>query len=191
MKTYLYPLCALALALSQLSHGAPLLPVVAPQANSKQLVIGKYLTILTIALAAAILNLVAMGLTFSRLAGSLPGAGPDTFSVDLGGISAMLALLLPLGALFSAASLALSAFARTYKEGMHYLTPLAVVVTPLAMVASLPDVRLDAGLALVPVTGSILLFRDILLGKHAVDRSRDSNLGVRISNNVGCSRRNA
>jgi len=43
MKTFLYPLCALALTLSQLSHGAPELPAVAPQANSKQLIIGKYL----------------------------------------------------------------------------------------------------------------------------------------------------
>ncbi len=138
--------------------------LVAPVGRA-ELVLGKYLTILTVSLSAAVLNLAAMGLTFSRLAGILPGAGPETFRVDAGGIAAMLLLLLPLGALFSAASLALSAFARTYKEGMHYLTPLAVVVTPLAMVASLPDVRLDVGLALLPVTGSILLFRDLLLGQ--------------------------
>ncbi|MBT7300096.1 MAG: hypothetical protein HN849_11310, partial [Victivallales bacterium] len=43
MKMFLYPLCALALTLSHLSPGAPELPAVTPQANSKQPVIGKYL----------------------------------------------------------------------------------------------------------------------------------------------------
>jgi len=43
MKAYLYSLCALALALSHLSFGAPQLPAVAPQTNSKQPIIGKYL----------------------------------------------------------------------------------------------------------------------------------------------------
>jgi len=43
MKTYLYSLCALALTLSQLSLGAPQLPTVAAQADSKQPIIGKYL----------------------------------------------------------------------------------------------------------------------------------------------------
>jgi sodium transport system permease protein len=138
--------------------------LVAPVGRA-EIVMGKYLTILTVALAAAMLNLVAMGLTVSQLGSSLSGAGGQSFDLGFGPIAAMLLLLVPLGALFSAASLALSAFARSYKEGMHYLTPLAVVVMPLALVSSLPDVRLDIGLALLPVTGSVLVFRDLLIGK--------------------------
>jgi sodium transport system permease protein len=141
--------------------------LVAPVGRA-EIVIGKYLTVLTVSLGAAALNLVAMGLTFSTLAGMMARSGSGSFDIGFGTLAAMVALLVPLAALFSAASLALSAFARSYKEGMHYLTPLAVVVTPLALVAALPDMELDAGLALMPVTGSVLHFRDLLLGRASL-----------------------
>jgi sodium transport system permease protein len=77
----------------------------------------------------------------------------------------ILALLAPLSALFSAVSLALSTLARSVKEGQHYLTPLFLVVMPLAMVVILPNVPLTPALAPVPVTNAVLFFRDLLLGK--------------------------
>jgi len=135
--------------------------------DRSQLVLGKYLAVVTVAIGAAVLNLAAMALTFSQLALALPGAnGSQGMQIGAGQIGAMLLLLVPLCALFGAGALALSAFARSYKEGLHYLTPLAALVTPLAVVASLPAIDLDVGLALVPVTGTVLLFRDLLLG-HA------------------------
>ena len=134
--------------------------------NRSELVIGKYLAVVTVAIGAATLNLVAMALTFSQLFLGVPGAVATAgTAIGPGQVAAMLVLLVPLCALFGAAALALSTFARSYKEGLHYLTPLAALVTPLAIVAALPAIQLDPGLAMVPVTGTVLLFRDLLLGR--------------------------
>lgn len=130
-----------------------------------ELVLGKFGAVLAVTLAAAILNLASMALTLGPFGGIIApelGAGLRiTPTVILG----VLALLIPLSALFSAVSLALSTLARSVKEGQHYLTPLFLVVMPLAMVVILPDVPLTASLAPVPVTNAVLFFRDLLLGK--------------------------
>lgn len=130
-----------------------------------ELVIGKFVAVLAVTLAAATLNLASMGLTLGPLMGKLApdvGTGLVVTPPVLVGI---LALLVPLSALFSAVSLALSTLARSVKEAQHYLTPLFVVVMPLAMVVVLPDVPLTAQLAPLPVTNAVLFFRDLLLGK--------------------------
>lgn len=130
-----------------------------------ELVLGKFAAVLAVTLAAAILNLASMALTlgpFGKLIAPELGAGLRITPTVLVGV---LALLVPLSALFSAVSLALSTLARSVKEGQHYLTPLFLVVMPLAMVVILPDVPLTASLAPVPVTNAVLFFRDLLLGK--------------------------
>src|SRR3989304_555245 len=71
--------------------------------------------------------------------------------MSLRAFAAILAGLFLTAGLFSAVCLALSTYARTYKEGQNYLTPALLVVMPLGMVALLPNVKPDLGLALVPV----------------------------------------
>lgn len=130
-----------------------------------ELVLGKFVAVLAVTLAAATLNLGSMALTLGPFGGLIApdlGAGlAITPTVVLG----VLALLVPLSALFSAVSLALSTLARSVKEGQHYLTPLFLVVMPLAMVVIIPNVPLTAALAPVPVTNAVLFFRDLLLDK--------------------------
>jgi sodium transport system permease protein len=130
-----------------------------------ELVLGKFVAVLAVTLAAAILNLASMALTLGPFGGLIApdlGAGLSiTPTVILG----VLALLVPLSALFSAVSLALSTLARSVKEGQHYLTPLFLVVMPLAMVVVIPNVPLTHALAPVPVTNAVLFFRDLLLDK--------------------------
>lgn len=166
-------------------------------AGRREIVVGKYLAILVIGLAASVVNLVSMGLTFDQFAGmtkNMADATADherrfedadarlgpafTFAeperkqgLDLGlsfvSLLKILAALVPLVALFSAAALALSALARSYKEGQNYLTPLLVVVMPLSMVAMVPNIDLTMANAWVPVANVVLLVRDLFLGKLA------------------------
>jgi sodium transport system permease protein len=130
-----------------------------------ELVLGKFVAVLAVTLAAATLNLASMALTLGPFGGLIApdlGAGLSiTPTVVLG----VLALLVPLSALFSAVSLALSTLARSVKEGQHYLTPLFLVVMPLAMVVVIPNVPLTHALAPIPVTNAVLFFRDLLLDK--------------------------
>jgi sodium transport system permease protein len=130
-----------------------------------ELVLGKFVAVLAVTLAAATLNLASMGLTLGPLLGKLAPEVGTGLVVTPPVLVGILALLVPLSALFSAVSLALSTLARSVKEAQHYLTPLFVVVMPLAMVVVLPDVPLTAQLAPLPVTNAVLFFRDLLLDK--------------------------
>ena len=91
-------------------------------------------------------------------------APPLKFSISLLTIVKMFTLLIPLIGLFSALCLGISIFARSYKEGQHYLTPLIIVIMPLVMVALLPNMVLTLRFCLVPVANVVLLYKEILLG---------------------------
>jgi sodium transport system permease protein len=133
-------------------------------ATRTEIVAGKYMTVLTMTLVTALLNFTSMGLTFSHFARMLPkGASDMTLSISPTVAGTIVLALLPLAGLFSAIALALSTFARTYKEGQYYLTPLFIAVMPLAMVALVPGTRLST-FSLVPVAGIVTLVRDLLLG---------------------------
>lgn len=76
----------------------------------------------------------------------------------------ILALLIPLTGIFSASALALSTFAKSYKEAQNYLTPIVVVITPLAMIALIPGVTLEVKSCFIPVTGVVLLYKELFMG---------------------------
>jgi sodium transport system permease protein len=133
-------------------------------ASRTEIVLGKYLMVLTMTLLTALLNFASMSITFSHFAGMMPATSGGSLSLEVSPAVgfAIIAALLPLAALFSAVALALSAFARTYKEGQYYLTPIFLTVMPLSMVAMVPGTKL-ATFAAVPVSGAVLLVRDLLL----------------------------
>ncbi|MGH7163199.1 MAG: ABC transporter permease subunit/CPBP intramembrane protease, partial [Planctomycetota bacterium] len=139
--------------------------LVAPVAR-REVVLGKFAAVWSVAVGTALLNLLVMGLTFSKLA-SMVGSGRIAFSLPTGALLAVTAILVPTAALFSAVALALSAFATSYKEGQHYLSPLFLVSLPLAMVGLLPNVEIGPALAFVPVANVVLLVRAMLLGGEA------------------------
>ncbi len=141
-------------------------------ATRTEIVLGKYLTVLTMTVVTALLNFGSMALTFAHMVHLMPkvgGGSPMALDISLTVGVIIVLTLLPLAGLFSAVSLALSTFARSYKEGQHYLTPLFLAVMPLAMVAMIPGTRLDT-FALVPVAGVVLLVRDLLLETATVSQ---------------------
>ncbi len=77
---------------------------------------------------------------------------------------AMLVVLMPLVALFSALTLAISTMATSYKEGTSYLQPLGISALLLSIVAALPGVELSSAVCVVPVTGAAILFKELLGG---------------------------
>jgi sodium transport system permease protein len=74
--------------------------------------------------------------------------------------------LVPISALYSALCLALAALARSTREGQYYLVPLLLVTMPLAVLPMAPGVELTLGNALIPVTGVVLLLRDMIEGSY-------------------------
>jgi sodium transport system permease protein len=135
-------------------------------ATRSELVIGKFLTVMLFSLCTALLNLISAGVTGKYMA-SIAGAGAFSKIGDLALPTPMamvwvLVLAIPLAALFSALCLALATFARSSKEGQHYLTPLLTVTMGLTVVCLSPAVEIEPLYSIMPVIGPALLLKELL-----------------------------
>ena len=131
-----------------------------------EIVVGKYLTVFCLGLLNALLNLGSMGLTLGfglRMMGGPLGEALQV-SISPGVMFISLAMLLPLAALFSALFLAISAFAKSYKEAQGYLTPVFLAAELPAMAALLPGFQISTVTAVIPVLNVTLLIKKIMVG---------------------------
>jgi len=137
-------------------------------AGRTEIVLGKFLMVLTAALSTTLLSLSSMGGSFlaaTRLLGRLAGEGARLpLVVDLPGLLLVFLMMVPVAVMFAALLLALALFARSSKEAQSYISPLMIVVIVPAVSAMLPGVELDATLSLVPVLNVSLVSKEILSG---------------------------
>jgi sodium transport system permease protein len=137
-----------------------------------EIVWGKLLTVMTFSTATALLNLLSLGFTARYVVSQLRML-PTAEVADglaLPPVTSVLWLvvaLLPMSALFSALCLACAAFARSTKEGQYYLMPLFMITMPLMMLPMAPGAELDLGNSLIPVTGMVLLLKNLIVGNYA------------------------
>ncbi len=139
------------------------------------LVLGKFLMVLTASIATAVLAIVAMAASFSvgrqLLGGVMNGAVNSALQITITG-KAMVSIffvVLPMAVFFSAALLALSVFAKSFKEAQSYISPLMILVVMPAVAALLPGVELNSALALVPVLNTSLVSKEIITGTYHWD----------------------
>src|SRR5437763_11365684 len=95
------------------------------------------------------------------------GLGPVFFGpagLSLYTVLAILGLLLLFAAFFSAVLLAITSFARSFKEAQAYLVPLMLVSLAPGIMSLLPGLTLTGVLAFVPLLNIVLLARDLLEG---------------------------
>ncbi len=135
------------------------------------LVFGKFLTVLTASGTSALLTILSMAGTLRGVRGlihSLAQYGMPSLPLQLSGaaMGAVFVMVLPLAVLFSAALLAISLFARNYKEAQSYLSPLTIVVAAPAIVSVLPGIELNTPLSLVPVLNISLASKEIMAGTY-------------------------
>lgn len=146
-------------------------------ATRLETVLGKFGTVWAFSVATALANLASLGLTFwyvleliSKSGKLPPEVLPDTSEYTPAGLgwtlACVFAMLLPLSAMFSGLALALSAYARSAREGQYYLSPLFMIAMPLAMPAAVPESNLTAFKAQIPVMGVALALKDMLLAGH-------------------------
>jgi sodium transport system permease protein len=133
------------------------------------LVLGKFLMVLTASLATVVLSLASMAGSFLLAARFLfePGQIADfALTVAPQAVLAVFAMILPIAVFFSAALLAISLFAKSFKEAQTYISPLMVIVIVPAMFALLPGVELNLTLSLIPILNTSLVSREILSGVY-------------------------
>lgn len=124
------------------------------------LVLGKFLLVLTVSLTTVACSLASMAVSLFA-ARSGVGALP---SLDPAGLVGVVVLVLPLAVLFAAVALTISLFARTQKEAQTYLGPLVAVVILPAVAGVLPGMELNSTLALVPVLNIALACKELVSG---------------------------
>ncbi len=145
--------------------------ILASPISRASLVLGKFLMVLTASLSTAILAIASMGLTLAG-AGKMVQGVPQIndmglqLNISLRAIFWVFVMIVPLAVLFSAALLAISLFAKSFKEAQSYLSPLTVVVIAPAIVAVLPGVELNAALSLIPIVNTSLVSKEIVSGVY-------------------------
>lgn len=141
------------------------------------IVLGKFLMVMTASLATIALSLTSMSATI-LLGGGLLGAGQGLRAAggaqvaDTGfipfisplGVVGVFVMIAPVAVLFAAVLLAVSLFAKSYKEAQTYVSPLIIVIIMPAVIGMLPGVELGAVTALVPILNLSLVCREMLSG---------------------------
>jgi len=147
--------------------------------SRSNIVLGKFLMVLTASIATMAMLLLSMGVTalfggalFSpdkaavaaqagAAKGALGGAMPTIDPLGIFGVAAMVA---PVAVFFSAVLLAVSLFAKSYKEAQSYVSPMIVIVILPAVIGMLPGIELSAKTALIPILNLSLVCKEMLSG---------------------------
>ena len=99
------------------------------------IVLGKFLMVLTAAITTMVLSLLSMGLSAALgitffAGGQIPASGArgDAMPlIDPLGLVGVFGMVLPVAVFFAALLLAISLFAKSYKEAQSYVSPLIIV----------------------------------------------------------------
>lgn len=145
------------------------------------IVLGKFLMVMTASIATMALTLVSTGLSLTvggsfftggsrtaaaaqATAGAARAAASVMPTIDPLGILGVFAMIAPVAVLFAALQLTIALFAKSYKEAQSYISPLIIVVIMPAMMGMLPGIELSAKTALVPILNLSLACKEMLSG---------------------------
>jgi len=127
------------------------------------LLLAKYVAVMTVAILTGVINLTMMTVTIA-----VSGMGKELFpdGLSIGMMASVLALLLLFAAFFSAVLLAVTSFARSFKEAQAYLIPLMLLAISPGLVSLMPGIRLESPflMPIAPLINVVLLAREILAG---------------------------
>lgn len=123
------------------------------------ILVAKFIAVLTVAIFTALLNLIGMFVTIwvFQLDQQF-GGGIFDFRVMV----QIFLLLILFGAFFSALLLAVTSFAKSFKEAQVYLIPIIILSLGPGLMAMAPGISLDGINAVVPMVNILLLARDVI-----------------------------
>lgn len=140
----------------------------ATPAGRNEIVLGKMLAAMTAILMTALLTLtsIVVSIRSNRMGGKSAEVRQmfSTIPLDAGNIGLILLTLVPLCVLAAAVMIAIAMFARSFKEGQSYLTPLMLFVLFPALLGGMPNLELTPALCLIPIFNASQLIRGIMLG---------------------------
>ncbi|MDD4223073.1 MAG: ABC transporter permease [Candidatus Cloacimonetes bacterium] len=133
-------------------------------ASRGEIVLGKYLTIFTMAMLNVVINLISISLSVRYLFTQFD-TGSQSLQLPVSSFLILLLAMVPLATLFSALLLSISTFSRNMKEARTYEQPIMIASMLMGMVSFIPSVEISNLLAMVPVINIALLFKAVLIGE--------------------------
>ncbi len=129
------------------------------------LVIGKFLMVMTASVVTAVLSLVSVGFAGRHM---MSGAQQQTMNLSISPstVVAVAVMLLPLTVLFASMLLAVALLAKSYREAQTYVSPLVFVAIAPAIIGALPGVELNWKTALVPILNTSLVSKEVIGGTY-------------------------
>jgi len=131
----------------------------------KEIVLGKYLTIITLGMLNLIVNLFSISFSLRYML-SQQGLELSGAAMPIKAIFILLAAMLPLATLFAALLLSISTFSRNMKEARTYEQPIMMVSMMLAMISFLPAIELNNLMAFIPIINIALLFKAVMINDY-------------------------
>ena len=136
--------------------------------TNKQLIGSKFLTVASIGIISALLNILSMGAVALYMYQLMDlSSSSQTFAMGRF-IPAILVCILAIFAFslfISAVTMCVTSFAKSYKEANNYITPLMLVVMITGYIGFIPNLELTQTMAMLPVANICLLIKNILVFK--------------------------
>jgi sodium transport system permease protein len=138
--------------------------LLAPIART-QLVTGKFMVLFTVGLSAALLMVASLGIVLRFFLARLdPNLAAVVQSLGAGDLALVALMLVPTAAIFAAVLLAMSIYAKSYKEAAGMMQPMLIVAILPLILAMVPGVELTWLWASVPLTNVALAMKEIVKG---------------------------
>jgi len=134
-------------------------------AQRNEIVLGKYLTVITFALINVAVNLFSLYFSMRSIA-SNSGLELAGVRFPTSGFLMLFLAFIPLATFYAAILLSISTFSRNMKEARSYEQPILLVSMLLAMSSFFPAIELTNGLALIPVINISLLFKAVMMSDY-------------------------
>jgi sodium transport system permease protein len=143
----------------------------ASPASRQEIVMGKIMAAMTAILVTAALTLGSMVYSISKnkLGGRSDEArevssAMSSIPLDPHTVTLIAAIILPMAIFAASVMFTIALFARSFKEGQSYLTPLAFIVIVPAFLGGMPGLHLTPVLCLIPIFNASMMIRAVLLG---------------------------
>lgn len=137
--------------------------------SNQELIMSKFLTVATIGVVSAVLNILSMCGVGVYMYNMMQTVTDEAMGIDMSrfmpAILVGVLCILAFAVFISAVTMCVCAFAKSYKEANNYITPLMLIVMFASFIGFIPNVSLTANMALAPVVNICLLIRDLLAFK--------------------------
>ena len=140
--------------------------ILSSPASRFDIVMGKFLVVVLFSIATAFLAMLGVLIMVYQFLPTIETNITQTVMDMLGPrrIFIIMSMVLPVSAFFAAMALAISIFARSFKEAQSMMAPLNIIIILPAMIGMLPGFKLSAVTAAIPILNLSLATKAILGG---------------------------